>query len=118
LVISATGILVGAVSAIFISENYFGLSKAWVLFGGAASVYTLATFYSLSTIRPLRDRLRGGRIIPAIAIVETPVVALWILFSWGVLALPESMSPYLIATLAGAPLMVILIESFDRRALH
>jgi len=110
LILAATSILAAGVAAVLVLEEHLGLERAWVLFVAAVCGYTLITFYLLNQVRPLWKR--AAKLPAATIVIELPVLGLWFLFYSGVLALPDSMSPYTIGGVLVAPAMVILVESF------
>jgi len=109
LVTAAVIVLAGLLGLMIFVGSVLALSKQWSFFVLGTLLYMMCGFYLLFKATSFRSARLGQKVV-SLAFVEIPILALFLIFYFGVLPLPDRMWPYWLGSLVLAPVAILCIE--------
>ena len=109
LVAAAVIVLAGLLGLMIFAGNVLALSKQWSFFVLGSLLYTMCGVYLLFKATSFRSA-KFGQKAASLAFVELPILALFLIFYFGFLPLPDRMWPYWLGSLVLAPVAILCIE--------
>jgi hypothetical protein len=109
--ITVLGALVGLV---YFAGTVLALPSPWILFLLGSLLYAMCSSYLLYKTTRFAS-LKLWRKMISLAVVESPVLGLFLVFYFGLVPLPRAMWPYLIGSLVLAPVAISCYELCFKR---